>query len=84
MCALHCAQLLHTVLHRTDLIIFPLTLHTVIIFFDDVYLREEYEEYEGLNNVSQLLSVLFGNKKEADARDCTPELNFHKICLGMK
>jgi len=30
-CALHCAQLLHTVLHRTDLIIFPLTLQTVII-----------------------------------------------------
>jgi len=31
VCALHCAQLLHTILHRTDLIIFPL---------DDVYLRE--------------------------------------------
>jgi len=26
VCALHCAQLLHTILHRTDLIIFPLTL----------------------------------------------------------
>jgi len=25
VCALHCAQLLHTILHRTDLIIFPLT-----------------------------------------------------------
>ena len=25
MCASHCAQLLHTVLHRTDVIIFPLT-----------------------------------------------------------
>jgi len=24
VCALHCAQLLHTILHRTDLIIFPL------------------------------------------------------------
>jgi len=31
MCALHCAQLLHTILHRTDLIIFPLTLQTIII-----------------------------------------------------
>jgi len=26
VCALHCAQLLHTILHRTDMIIFPLTL----------------------------------------------------------
>ena len=25
MCASHCAQLLHTVLHRTDLIVLPLT-----------------------------------------------------------
>ena len=31
MCALHCAQLLRTILHRTDLIIFPLTLQTIII-----------------------------------------------------
>ena len=31
MCALHCAQLLHTILHKTDLIIFPLTLQTIII-----------------------------------------------------
>jgi len=31
VCALHCAQLLHTLLHRTDLIIFPLTLQTIII-----------------------------------------------------
>jgi len=31
VCALHCAQLLHTVLHRTDLIIFPLTLQTITI-----------------------------------------------------
>ena len=30
MCALHCAQLLHTILHRTDLIVFPLTLQTTI------------------------------------------------------
>jgi len=28
---LHCAQLLHTILHRTDLIIFPLTLKTISI-----------------------------------------------------
>jgi len=31
MCALHCAQLLHTILHRTDVIIFPLTLQTITI-----------------------------------------------------
>jgi len=31
VCALHCAQLLHTILHRTDLIIFPHTLHTITI-----------------------------------------------------
>jgi len=31
MCASHSAQLLHTILHRTDLIIFPLTLQTIII-----------------------------------------------------
>ena len=31
MCALHCAQLLHTILHRTHLIIFPLTLQTITI-----------------------------------------------------
>jgi len=36
VCALHCAQLLRTILHRTDLIIFPLTLHCS----NDVYLRE--------------------------------------------
>jgi len=29
-CALHCAQLLHTILHRTDLIISPLSLQTII------------------------------------------------------
>jgi len=29
VCALHCAQLLHTILHRTDLIIFSLTLQTI-------------------------------------------------------
>ena len=28
---MHCAQLLHTILHRTDLIIFPLTLQTITI-----------------------------------------------------
>jgi len=27
--AVHCVQLLHTILHRTDLIIFPLTLQTI-------------------------------------------------------
>jgi len=31
VCALHCAPLLHIILHRTDLIIFPLTLQTIII-----------------------------------------------------
>ena len=31
VCALHCAQLLHTILHETDLIIFPLTLQTTTI-----------------------------------------------------
>jgi len=31
VCALHCAQLLRTILHRTDLIIFPLTLQTITI-----------------------------------------------------
>ena len=31
MCALHCAQLLRTILHITDLIIFPLTLQTITI-----------------------------------------------------
>ena len=31
MCALHCTQPLHTILHRTDLIILPLTLQTIII-----------------------------------------------------
>jgi len=29
--ALHCAQLWYTILHRRDLIIFPLTIHTIII-----------------------------------------------------
>jgi len=31
VCALHCAQFLHIILHRTDLIIFPLTLRTIVI-----------------------------------------------------
>ena len=31
MCVLHCAQLLHTILHRTGLIIFPLTLQAITI-----------------------------------------------------
>jgi len=31
VCALHCAQLLHTILHRTDLIISHLTLQTVML-----------------------------------------------------
>ena len=29
VCASQCAQLLHTILHRTDLIVFPLTLQTI-------------------------------------------------------
>jgi len=29
VCASHCAQLLHTILHRTDLIVFPITLQTI-------------------------------------------------------
>jgi len=29
VCASHCAQLLHTILHKTDLIVFPLTLETI-------------------------------------------------------
>jgi len=29
VCASHCAQLLHTILHKTDLIVFPLTLQTI-------------------------------------------------------
>ena len=29
VCASHCAQSLHTILHRTDLIVFPLTLQTI-------------------------------------------------------
>ena len=29
VCASHCAQLLHTILHRTDLIVSPLTLQTI-------------------------------------------------------
>jgi len=31
VCTLHCAQLLHTILHRTDLILFPLTLQTITV-----------------------------------------------------
>ena len=31
MCAVCCVQLLHTILHRTDLIIFPPALQTIII-----------------------------------------------------
>jgi len=31
VCALHWAQSLHTILHRTDLIIFPLALLTITI-----------------------------------------------------
>jgi len=31
VCALHCAQLLHAIVHRTDLIISPLTLQTITI-----------------------------------------------------
>ena len=31
MCALYCAQLLHTILHRTDLITFSFTLQTITI-----------------------------------------------------
>jgi len=27
--AVHCVQLLHTILHRTDLVIFPLALQTI-------------------------------------------------------
>ena len=29
VCAVHCVQLLHTILHRTELIIFPLALQTI-------------------------------------------------------
>jgi len=31
VCALHCAQVLHTILNRTDIILFPVTLQTIII-----------------------------------------------------
>jgi len=31
VCAVHCVQLLHTTLHRTDMIIFSLALQTITI-----------------------------------------------------
>ena len=31
VCTVHCVQLLHTILHRTDLIIFPITFQTITI-----------------------------------------------------
>jgi len=35
VCALHRAQLLHTILHKTNLIIFLLTFQTIIIQCSD-------------------------------------------------
>jgi len=40
VCASHCAQLLHTILHRTDLIDFPPYPPDNHHYSDDVYLRE--------------------------------------------
>ena len=31
VCAVHCVQVLHTILHRTELTIFPLALQTITI-----------------------------------------------------
>jgi len=48
VCALQCAQLLHTILHRTDLIIFPLILQTISIapmMFIMVALRNRADHY---------------------------------------
>jgi len=40
MCVRCTAQLLHTILHRTDLIVFPLTIQTITTARMIVYLRE--------------------------------------------
>jgi len=39
VCAVHCVQLLHTILHRRDLIIFPLTLQKIIRSNEHVMFR---------------------------------------------
>ena len=53
VCALHCAQLLRTILHKTELIIFPLTLQTITNCSDDVYLRCDMQK-----SVTDAVSVL--------------------------
>ena len=72
MCALHCAQLLHTILHRTDPIVFPPYPPDNHHCSDDVYLREgggldwsepDKREYPLLTvtaDVRQATFILFG------------------------
>ena len=49
MCASHCAQLLHTILHRTDLIVFPLTLQTNIDIGRSLNSRDSFHRWKFKN-----------------------------------
>ena len=72
VCASHCAQLLHTILHRTDLIIFPLTLQTIS---DDVYLREE-----GVRQCQKISSPgLYGARGDIRGRHTDNPAGHHSI-----
>jgi len=60
VCASHCAQLLHTILHRTDLIVFPHTLQTITIApMMSIIAREEIVDIANIYEFTALLKFTY-------------------------
>ena len=77
MCALHCAQLLHTILHRTDLTIFSLAPDNYHCS-DDVYLRE------GEGGWKQTARVTAEVRYSSSGIGSRPSDHFfHSVCLSV-
>ena len=59
MCALHCAHLLHTILHRIGLTIFPLILQTIIIEKNTQYLWRKWHFYCTTSSFSAWTYIIY-------------------------
>jgi len=79
VCASHCAQLLHTILHRTDLIVFPLNPPDNHHCSDDVCLREggnSIGAYASINSLGRAKCSSAPHIPFILARDMTCLLSF--------
>jgi len=72
VCASHCAQLLHTILHRTDLIVFPPYPPDNHHCSDDVYLREGGSMYR---NMPYTFRYVYNTRQRKTTRGTASDMN---------